>query len=571
MNFPIEKITSRMLVGLSSPELTSEERRLLAEYPPAGVILFSRNVESEGQLRGLTSEIGEIFNSAGAEGSVICADHEGGRISVLSSAVGVPPSQMAMGKCGDVDLCKDVYMETAGKVKALGINLILAPLADINIEKKNPVIGTRSFSDDPEVVSRLTACAVKSLLAGGVVPCVKHFPGHGGTSEDSHFSLPVIEKTYEQLSMFEFTPFIDAISAGVPAVMVGHIALKGGRVPATFNPDVVGGWLRRNLSFNGVVITDALEMEGAFPVKENEPAGGDLHFLEASILRPSNVQLFLEQLIRVLDAGNDILLYSRPVEEVYAQLMRAISSGSEKVKFLFESLTAGEEGPSARLGKLKEMIAGLDKDAADEANEEIKRGRVAYRRVAERVIESQGFSKGEIREILLKAQISFWGEKDDFLNRSIYRVITSFKEKVLKDVNFSFEAIEFGDGYLRLEETDGITLDRDCNLSDLSSMYAGTGIFRAYTAGFDGAGTKTKGRGERIVELLLPTGNSDRRVVFFINRRPLGESMLVKVANNADLVVVSGIPCVAEMTVKVAPTVVTYDLYDSLVDVLSGE
>ena len=99
-------------------------------------------------------------------------------------------------------------------------------------------------------------------------------------------------------------------------------------------------------------------------------------------------------------------------------------------------------------------------------------------------------------------------------------------------------------------------------------MYAGTGIFRAYTAGFDGAGTE--GRGERIVELLLPTGNSDRRVVFFINRRPLGESMLVKIANNANLVVVSGIPYVAELTAKVAPTVVTYDLYDSLVDVLSG-
>jgi len=569
MNFPIEKIAGRMLVGLSGPRLTPGERKLLTEYPPAGVILFSRNVESEGQLRGLTSEIEEIFNSAGAEGSVICADHEGGRISVLSSAIGVPPSQMAMGKCGDVDLCKDVYMETARRVRALGINLILAPLADINDEKKNPVIGTRSFGDDPEIVSRLTAYAVKSFLAGGVVPCIKHFPGHGDTSKDSHFALPVIEKTYEQLSRFEFMPFIDAISAGVPAVMVGHIALKGGRVPATFDPEVVGRWLRCDLSFNGVVVTDALEMEGAFPVEENGRSGRDLHFLEASILRPSNVEFFLEQLIRVLDAGNDILLYSRPVEEVYAQLMRAISSGSEKVKFLFESLVAGEEASSARLEKLKKMIERLDKDPKDKSKGKVARESLVYRKVAECVIESQGFSKGEIREMLLRGQISFWGEKEDFLNRSNYQVICSFKENVLKDISLSFEATGVGDGYFRLEKMEGITLNRDCNLSELSSMYAGTGIFRAYTAGFDGVGPE--GRGESIIELLLPTGRYDRRVVFFINRRPLDESILIKIADNADLVIVSGIPYVAELAVKVAPTVITYDLYDSIVDVLSGE
>ena len=359
MSFPVEKITGRMLVGLSGPELTDEEKGLLADYPPAGVIIFARNVESEWQLKELISQVSEIIDSVGGEGTVICADHEGGRISVLSSAIGVPPSQMAVGRCGDVSLCNAVYTETARRARALGVNLILAPLADINDERRNPVIGTRSFGDNPEVVSKMTSRAVWSFLAEGVIPCVKHFPGHGGTSRDSHFALPVLERTYEQLSRFEFVPFADAISAGAPAIMVGHIAVNGRKVPATFDPEVIGDWLRGRLSFDGVVITDALEMEGAFPATQGDSGDGESHFLKASILKPSNAHLFLEQMIKALNAGNDLLLYSRPVGEVYSQLMRAISSGSKKLRLIFESLLPERESSLFRIGKLKKMITEL--------------------------------------------------------------------------------------------------------------------------------------------------------------------------------------------------------------------
>ncbi|HER44526.1 MAG TPA: glycoside hydrolase family 3 protein, partial [Candidatus Eisenbacteria bacterium] len=155
MPVTLSQLAPQLVVGLEGLEITESERRLLRSAPPAGVILFARNVSSADQLKSLTRDV--ISTIAGASGiaPLVAADHEGGRISVLSRAIGTPPSQLATARTGDLDLCRRVYGETARRMAACGVNVMLGPVADVNTEPDNPVIGTRSFGRDPAAVAVL--------------------------------------------------------------------------------------------------------------------------------------------------------------------------------------------------------------------------------------------------------------------------------------------------------------------------------------------------------------------------------------------------------------------------------
>ncbi len=295
----VRNLTGRMIVGVSEAELTEDEESLFREYPPAGVILFPRNVTGKEQLRKLTSDIESVIVSSSGLKPFLCADHEGGRISVLAGALGVPPSQMALGRCLDPTLCRDVFTATARLARSAGINTLLSPVADVNSNRENPVIGTRSFGETPELAGKFTAIAVDAVASEGVISCAKHFPGHGASSADSHMTLPLIPRSDGELEDFELVPFREAVSAGVPMVMVGHIAFGERLIPASMDGSIIGGWLRGRLGFNGVVLTDALEMEGAFRL-----TGG---FRGGSVPSGDNPELFMTQLIAAISSGNDIL------------------------------------------------------------------------------------------------------------------------------------------------------------------------------------------------------------------------------------------------------------------------
>jgi len=246
-----------LMIDLSGPQLTPDERAFLAEYPVGGVCLFARNIEDRFQVAELTAELRTLCGDA----LLIATDQEGGGV-VRSLDVPYPPSAMALGAADDPALTEKVGAATARGLRAQGINLDFAPVADVNSNPRNPVIADRSFGEDPAKVARHVAAFVRGLQGEGVAACVKHFPGHGDTETDSHLGLPVLEADLTRLEGLEFVPFRAALSAGVAAVMSAHIVLPqfDSAQPATLSQEVLTGLLREHLGFDGVVFTDALNM-----------------------------------------------------------------------------------------------------------------------------------------------------------------------------------------------------------------------------------------------------------------------------------------------------------------------
>ena len=226
----------------------------------AGVCLFATNIASPDQLRGLTDAI-RVAN----QDAVIAIDEEGGDVTRLFQAVGSPyPGAAILGRLDDLELTRELAERVGRQLRAVGVTLDFAPDADINSSDDNPVIGTRSFGADPELVARHTAAWVEGLQSTGVAASAKHFPGHGDTTSDSHLELPVIDLPLSALRTRELVPFAAAITAGASTIMTSHILLPQlDEQPATFSPRILGGLLREELGFEGVIVSDALDMRGA--------------------------------------------------------------------------------------------------------------------------------------------------------------------------------------------------------------------------------------------------------------------------------------------------------------------
>jgi beta-N-acetylhexosaminidase len=218
-----------------------------------GVVLFARNCRSPAQLAELTGAL-----RAERADVLVATDEEGGDVTRLFAATGSPvPGPYALGVADDVALTRSVSAALAARAAAAGINWMLAPVADVNSAPDNPVIGVRSYGATPALVARHVAAAVAGIQSAGVAACAKHFPGHGDTTVDSHFGLATVGADLAGA----LEPFRAAIAAGVATVMTGHLLVPAyGELPATLNPALVAGLLRTELGFDGVVVSDALEM-----------------------------------------------------------------------------------------------------------------------------------------------------------------------------------------------------------------------------------------------------------------------------------------------------------------------
>jgi beta-N-acetylhexosaminidase len=240
--------------GLSAPRWLLEA----LEHGLAGVTLFGPNVSGPEQLSRLT----ETLRTAAAE-PVIAIDEEGGDVTRLAHLTGSPyPGNAALGAVDDVALTTAVYRALGTDLAAVGINVNLAPSVDVNTAAGNPVIGTRSFGDRTDLVSRHAAAAVHGLQAAGVAACAKHFPGHGSTRDDTHHVVATVDGDLALVRERDLPPFAAAIAAGAAAIMPGHLRVPGvtGDLPATQSAAALGGLLRGELGFTGVIISDALEM-----------------------------------------------------------------------------------------------------------------------------------------------------------------------------------------------------------------------------------------------------------------------------------------------------------------------
>lgn len=298
-----------------------------------GVCLFAENIESREQLRALTAAIRSANPRA-----LIAIDEEGGDVSRLHAATGSPyPGNAVLGRLDDTALTASVGAAVAAELRAAGVNLNFAPDVDINSNPDNPVIGVRSFGTDPALVARHAAAWIEAHEAAGVAVSAKHFPGHGDTSADSHHALPVVDLPLEALRERELVPFASAIAAGARTIMSSHILLPqlDSEQPATFSPRVLQQLLRDELGFDGVVVSDALDMAGA---------SGDIGIPAAAV--------------RALAGGCDLLcIGTRNTDEQLAEIEAAIGAALEA------GMLAPERVADA-VARVERLAASLELDPA---------------------------------------------------------------------------------------------------------------------------------------------------------------------------------------------------------------
>jgi len=254
-----EKIGQLFMVGFMGTSVTQDLAAFLKEYKPGGVILFSRNLESVEQIVELTNDLQRCSPKFPL---LIAIDQEGGRVSRLPKGFTIFPPCELIGRCHSGELAYAAAATIAKELKAVGINMNMAPVLDVNSNPDNPVIGDRAFGSSPDRVIEMGLVTAAALHDYNVVACGKHFPGHGDTTADSHKELPVVEAPRERLEAVEFPPFRRAADAGIASLMTAHVLYKAmdGRVPATLSPEIITHLLRDQMQYDGVVLTDDLEM-----------------------------------------------------------------------------------------------------------------------------------------------------------------------------------------------------------------------------------------------------------------------------------------------------------------------
>ncbi|WP_339286617.1 beta-N-acetylhexosaminidase [Paenibacillus sp. FSL R5-0486] len=303
-----EKIGQMILAGVQGTTLDDQAKQMITNQKVGGIIFYANNVST---LEGTAKFVQSIkeANQSNPVPIFMSVDQEGGKVSRMPETVESIPSSRKVGETKDSALAETMGELLARQVQLAGFNVDFAPVLDVNSNPKNPVIGDRSFGSSAELVSRMGIAEMKGLRNEGIIPVVKHFPGHGDTSVDSHLDLPVVNKTEKQLAELEWIPFQAAVKEQVEAVMVAHILFPklDPDHPASLSDVIIGEHLRGKFNYDGVVITDDLSM-GAIA---------------------KNYKLDQAALATV-KAGSDILLVAHSYESaktIFDTLISAVKSG----------------------------------------------------------------------------------------------------------------------------------------------------------------------------------------------------------------------------------------------------
>ena len=314
-----EKVGQLLVVGLEGYTIDDNARKMIEDYHISGFILFDRNVENASQLIDLINSL-KRANSKNRLPLFISVDEEGGRVSRMPEELIKLPSNREVGKVNDKNLSYEIGTIIAKEIKSFGFNMNFAPVLDIDSNPQNPVIADRSYGSSAEIVSKFGIESMKAIRSAGIIPVVKHFPGHGDTSVDSHAGLPTVDSDIDRLKNFELIPFSEAIKNQADAVMVAHILLNkiDPEYPASLSKIIITDILRKELNFDGVVITDDMTMAA---ITENYDIG--------------------DAAVRAVNAGSDIVLVCHGWAngtKVLDELTRAVKSGSISEKRLDESV-----------------------------------------------------------------------------------------------------------------------------------------------------------------------------------------------------------------------------------------
>jgi beta-N-acetylhexosaminidase len=297
------------IVGFDGHSVPAEVKALAREFDLGGVIFFARNVESPEQVAELSRDSQALRSELPLWVSV---DQEGGRVARLKRPFTEWPPMMTLGRAGaplNDALAERFARALAAELHAVGISLDYTPVLDVLTNPKNPVIGDRALAERAEDVARLGSIIIRTLQGEGIAACGKHFPGHGDTGVDSHFELPLIEHPPDRLDAVELVPFKAAIAAGVAAIMTAHILIPAldEEWPGTLSPTIVDGLLKKKLGYQGLVLSDDLEMKAI---------SGRYGHNEATV--------------RAIEAGCDAVLMCAPKPEEQMAALEAIVHAVER-------------------------------------------------------------------------------------------------------------------------------------------------------------------------------------------------------------------------------------------------
>jgi beta-N-acetylhexosaminidase len=261
----IEKVGQQFIIGIQGTELTADEKDFLIKYNIGGVVLFDRNLKTPEQIHALTTELHSLRHQTKDKTPMtISLDMEGGRVHRLKDPFTRWPALGNVGKIGSSSLAFRFALNMGEELRAFGFNLDYAPCLDVFSNPKNVLIGDRSLSTDPQVVTQLATALVRGYMKSGIIPCAKHFPGHGSTEIDSHFDLPVSNETLKDLDDSQsLEPFKKVFRSRCDLVMTAHIHFKkiDPEWPATLSPIFLQQILRDVMKYKGIIITDDLDMK----------------------------------------------------------------------------------------------------------------------------------------------------------------------------------------------------------------------------------------------------------------------------------------------------------------------
>jgi beta-N-acetylhexosaminidase len=337
----VTALRDRLLVSFAGFELSTAEAESIARRA-TGVTLYRHlNIESPGQVRALTDALQAAAMRLGLPPLLIAADHETGQLHAMGEGPTPFAGAMAVGAAGDPDLADRVAFAIGTELRAMGVSVVYAPDCDLATNPRNLVVGIRAFGDEPAAVGQLVAASVHGLQRAGVAASVKHLPGHGAPTADSHHGLPVVERSADELRERELVPFAAGIDAGARLAMAGHLAVPAltGRTdrPATLAPEILRTLLRGDLGFAGVSVSDALDM-GAV-------AGGNGTGLDVAT---------------ALEAGTDLLLCG-PDQAARARIEAGLAAAAAGGRLDRREA----EGAAARVGDLRTWLAGFEQPDLD--------------------------------------------------------------------------------------------------------------------------------------------------------------------------------------------------------------
>ncbi len=313
-----EQIGQLFMMGFTGTTVSHDLASFITAYKPGGVIFFRRNLESVQQIVDLTNGLQKL---SPASPLLIAIDQEGGRVSRLPAEFTIFPPCGQLGQCNSSELAYSAAATIAKELRAVGINMNMAPVLDVNSNPDNPVIGDRAFGAEPDLVAEMGLATIGGLQDNMVVACGKHFPGHGDTATDSHKELPVVDAGIQRLRETEFPPFQQAIRQGVASLMTAHVLYRAldPDAPATLSPAVIQRLLREEFRYDGVVFTDDLEMHA---IIDHDGIG--------------------EAAVRSFVAGCDVLLICKDQDRVLTAMQameRAVLDGRITPERLEQSLT----------------------------------------------------------------------------------------------------------------------------------------------------------------------------------------------------------------------------------------